>query len=142
VDGKIAWRSTARLLGRAYRRNPMVHADIIGRYLPLMRDGERRPALAAKPVPVDARRLASRGAIRLVAARRPDEHILMALTAALVLAICGSPQTSASRTCRAPRDDSHQAMRLNVLLRGLQHGADSAADGGNVLAGCCRTRSQ
>ena len=130
---------TARLLGRV-SLNPMVHADIIGTIVfPLIAMVSGAPLIGwAKPVPVDARRLGHpRRDFVLVAAAGPTSNILMALTAALVLAILPvSPQTLGEPNLSVPLATIlSQAMRLNVLLAVFNMVPIPPLDGGNVLAG-------
>jgi Zn-dependent protease len=89
-------------------------------------------------VPVNARRLGHpRRDFVLVAAAGPASNILMALTAALVLAALPvSPQTLGEPNLSVPLATILSlAMRLNVLLAVFNMVPIPPLDGGNVLAG-------
>ena len=80
---------TARILGRV-TLNPMAHADPIGTVLfPLIAMVTGAPLIGwAKPVPVDIRRLRHRERdYVLVAAAGPASNVIMAVSAAIILAV-------------------------------------------------------
>ena len=79
---------TARLLGRV-SLNPVVHADLIGTVVfPLVALVSGLPLIGwAKPVPVNIRRLRhERRDYVLVAAAGPASNLVLAVTAAVILA--------------------------------------------------------
>jgi Zn-dependent protease len=130
---------TARLLGRV-SLNPLVHADPIGTVLfPLVALATGAPLLGwAKPVPVSARQLRNpRRDFILVAAAGPASNLVLAFSAALLLAILPvSPQTLGEPTVTVPiAAILSQTMRLNVLLAVFNMVPIPPLDGGNVLAG-------
>ena len=130
---------TARLLGRV-SLNPLVHADPIGTVVfPLVAMISGAPLLGwAKPVPVTRRQLRHpRRDFILVAAAGPSSNLLIAFSAALLLAILPvSPQTLGEPNVTVPLATILSlAMRLNVLLAVFNMVPIPPLDGGNVLAG-------
>ncbi|HEY1911286.1 MAG TPA: site-2 protease family protein [Vicinamibacterales bacterium] len=130
---------TARLLGRV-SLNPIVHADLFGTVIfPLVAMVSGAPLLGwAKPVPVNGRQLRHpRRDFMLVAAAGPASNLVMAMTAALLLALLPiSPQTLGEPTVTVPLAAIlSQTMRLNVLLAVFNMVPIPPLDGGNVLAG-------
>jgi Zn-dependent protease len=123
---------TARLLGRV-SLNPVVHADLIGTVLfPLIGMLTSAPIIGwAKPVPVNISRLRRpRRDYVLVAAAGPASNLIIALSAALLLAVLpiapvvlGEPNVSAPVATFLNR-----AVLLNML-------PIPPLDGGNVLGG-------
>jgi Zn-dependent protease len=130
---------TARLLGRV-SLNPLVHADLIGTVVfPLVAMVSGAPLIGwAKPVPVNARRLGHpRRDFMFVAAAGPTSNMLLAFTAAVLLAMLPvSPQTLGEPNVSVPvAAILSQAMRLNVLLAVFNMIPIPPLDGGNVLSG-------
>jgi Zn-dependent protease len=130
---------TARLLGRV-SLNPIVHADLFGTVIfPLVAMVSGAPLLGwAKPVPVNGRQLRHpRRDFMLVAAAGPASNLVLAVTAAVLLALLPvSPQTLGEPTVSVPLAAIlSQVMRLNVLLAVFNMVPIPPLDGGNVLAG-------
>ena len=130
---------TARLLGRV-SLNPLVHVDPIGTILfPLIAMISGAPLLGwAKPVPVNIRYLHHpRRDYMMVAAAGPASNLVLALSAALLLAVLPvSPQTLDQPTVSVPLAAILSMMvRLNVLLAVFNMIPIPPLDGGNVLAG-------
>jgi Zn-dependent protease len=130
---------TARLLGRV-SLNPLVHADPIGTVLfPLVAMISGAPLLGwAKPVPVNGRQLRHpRRDFILVAAAGPASNLMMAFTAAVLLAVLPvSPQTLGEPNVTVPLAAILRlAIQLNVLLAVFNMIPIPPLDGGNVLAG-------
>lgn len=130
---------TARILGRV-TLNPIAHADPIGTVLfPLIAMVTGAPLIGwAKPVPVDIRRLRhhERDYV-LVAAAGPASNIIMAVSAAVILAalpispvVLGETNTSAPLAAFLTR-----MVVLNVLLAVFNMLPIPPLDGGNVLSG-------
>jgi Zn-dependent protease len=132
--------STARLLGRL-SLNPAVHVDPIGTLLfPLVAIATGVPLIGwARPVPVNARALRSpRRDLAVIAAAGPLSNLLLAGTAAGVLAVLPDPYPGdiASRAVlAAPRQVLRLAVYLNVLLAVFNLLPVPPLDGGNVLIG-------
>ena len=130
---------TARILGRV-TLNPIAHADPIGTVLfPLIAMVTGAPLIGwAKPVPVDIRRLRHRERdYVLVAAAGPASNIIMAVSAAVILAampispvVLGETNTSAPLAAFLTR-----MVVLNVLLAVFNMLPIPPLDGGNVLSG-------
>ena len=130
---------TARILGRV-TLNPVAHADPIGTVLfPLLAMVTGAPLIGwAKPVPVDIRRLRHQERdYVLVAAAGPASNIILAVSAAVILAVLpvspvvlGEPNTSAPLASFLT-----QMVRLNVLLAVFNLLPIPPLDGGNVLSG-------
>jgi Zn-dependent protease len=130
---------TARILGRV-TLNPIAHADPIGTVLfPLIAMVTGAPLIGwAKPVPVDIRRLRhhERDYV-LVAAAGPGSNIILAVSAAVILAalpispvVLGETNTSAPLAAFLTR-----MVVLNVLLAVFNMLPIPPLDGGNVLSG-------
>jgi Zn-dependent protease len=130
---------TARLLGRV-SLNPIVHADLVGTVIfPLLAIVGGVPLIGwAKPVPVNVSRLRHhRRDYVLVAAAGPTSNVLLAFTAAVLLAsvpvspvVIGEPNVSAPIASMLSL-----AVRLNLLLAVFNMLPIPPLDGGNVLSG-------
>jgi Zn-dependent protease len=130
---------TARLLGRV-SLNPVVHADLIGTIIfPLVSMVSGATLIGwAKPVPVNIRYLHHpRRDYILVAAAGPASNLVLAFSAAIVLALLPvSPQTLDEANVSVPvAAFLSQLVRLNVLLAVFNMLPIPPLDGGNVLAG-------
>ncbi len=130
---------TARRLGRV-SLNPLVHADPIGTVLfPLIAMLTGVPLIGwAKPVPVNVRQLRHhRRDYVLVAAAGPGSNVLLALSAAVLLAVLPvSPVTLGEPNLSVPIASLlSSAVRINVLLAVFNMIPIPPLDGGNVLGG-------